>query len=326
MRLKEKIFLVSGLVTGLIAAAGVGVADIAVAQSAPMVVTEHTRADAGALARLQMPGVVFFADDAEAAPGFDGYLEVRGVDDGRARRVADVARAHGGSGAYRFVAPDNGGRESGSGATLYFGPQGYDTVYFRRYLRFAADYDQGNLNHTGGGLAGVAGSDPWAGMGQAGIRPTGADRFTASLEPWKDWGRYPPPGYFFIYTYWMDMQQDPDGNYWGNFFQPPPEGRLVPERDRWYCLEHMIRVNDPGQANGEMAAWIDGVLYIHATGFRWRTTTQVRLKRATFGIYIHAATRDNEVWYDDIVLSTGHIGPTVSSAVPTTTWGKLKTP
>jgi hypothetical protein len=305
--------------------------DSVVAQDFPQVVTEQTRSDTESLARLQTPGVLIFADSADTVAGFDSYLEVRGRADGRARVATDGA-AHRGAGAYEFVAPENGGHESGSGATLYFGPEGYDTVYFRRYLRFAPDYDQGNLNHTGGGLAGTAGSDPWAGMGQAGIRPTGADRFTASLEAWKDWGRYPAPGYFFIYAYWMDMAQDPDGNYWGNFFQPETERRLVPERGRWYCLEQMIAVNDPGQANGEMAAWIDGELHIHATGFRWRTTTDVRLKRASFGIYIHAATRDNRVWYDDIALSTGYIGPVApegsdpGSVISETTWGKLKTP
>ena len=304
-------------------------AGIARAQAFPEVVTQQTRADSEALARLQAPGVVIFADAAETSAGFDGYLEVSGRDDGRAQRVVDPAIAHGGTGAYQFDAPEKGGNSSGSGATVYFGPDGYDVVYFRRYLRFAPDYDQGNLNHTGGGLAGVAGSNPWEGMGKAGIRPTGADRFTASLEPWKDWGRYEAPGYFFMYTYWMDMTQDRDGNYWGNFFEPAPEHRLVPERDRWYCLEHMIRANDPEQANGEMAAWIDGELHIHATGFRWRTTDAVRLKRAHFGIYIHAATKDNRVWYDDIVLSTGYIGPTeadAASAVPPTTWGALKSP
>ena len=48
----------------------------------------------------------------------------------------------------------------------------------------------------------------------------------------------------------------------------------------------MIKTNDPGKANGELAAWIDGKLYIHK------------------------ATQDNTVWYDDVALSTGYLGPT----------------
>jgi hypothetical protein len=35
----------------------------------------------------------------------------------------------------------------------------------------------------------------------------------------------------------------------------------------------------------------------------------VKLKRFGIGVYVHQATRDNTVWYDDVALSTGYIGP-----------------
>ena len=75
-----------------------------------------------------------------------------------------------------------------------------------------------------------------------------------------------------------------------------------------FALEHMIQVNEPGEANGELAAWIDGKLYIHYRGFRWRSTSDVKLKRFGIGVYVHSATKDNTVWYDDVALSTGYIG------------------
>ena len=90
---------------------------------------------------------------------------------------------------------------------------------------------------------------------------------------------------------------------------PAEDERMVLERDKWYCLEHMIQVNEAGQADGELAAWIDGKLCIHYKGFRWRSTPDVKLKRFGVGVYVHNATRDNTVWYDDVVLSTGYIGP-----------------
>ena len=99
----------------------------------------------------------------------------------------------------------------------------------------------------------------------------------------------------FLYTYWMDMKRDRDGNYWGNMLGPADDDRVVLQRNKWYCLEHMIQVNDPGKANGELAAWIDGKLYIHYTGFRWRTTPDVKLKRFGIGVYVHNATQDNTV-------------------------------
>jgi hypothetical protein len=168
---------------------------------------------------------------------------------------------------------------------------------------------QGNLHHVGGGLAGVVGADKWAGMGKAGIRPNGDDRFSSRFEPWRDWGRYAPPGFMFLYTYWMDMRRDKDGHYWGNNLYPADAERVALQRDRWYCLEQMIRVNDVGKADGELAAWIDGKLYIHYKGFRWRSAEDVKLKRFEIGVYVHQAKQDNTVWYDDVALSTGYLGP-----------------
>ena len=224
--------------------------------------------------------------------------------------LTDSAKAHTGNGCIQFTSVDRGGKSSGAGASHWFGPEGHDTIYLRRYIRFAPDYDQGNLNHTGGGLSGVVGSNKWEGMGKAGIRPKGDDRFSCRFEPWRDWKRSPAPGFMFLYTYWMDMKRDPDGNYWGNNLYPAKDTRITLKRDRWYCLEQMIKVNEPGKANGELAAWIDGKLYIHYKGFRWRSSDKVRLKRFNIGVYVHQATRNNTVWYDDVVLSTGYIGPT----------------
>lgn len=282
----------------------------------PRLVTAATRGSPQALSELQRPGEIFFEDRFESDASLTNYFEIRGLKEGFARRVSDPALAHSGSGAMRFTAPARDGRESGAGATGWFGPEGRDRVHLRLFIRYAEDYDQGNLNHTGGSLAAVAGRDRWAGMGSAGLRPRGDDRFNSRFEPWCDWRRLTPPGYLFLYTYWMDMKQDRDGHYWGNMLGPAKPERFVPRRGRWYCLEHMIQANDAGQANGELAAWIDGRLYIHYTGIRWRSSPDVRLKRFDIGVYIHQAAQDNTVWYDDVALSTGYIGP-ADKASPT---------
>ncbi len=60
--------------------------------------------------------------------------------------------------------------------------------------------------------------------------------FQDDFETEASWGRYDPPGYMFLYTYWMDMRRDRDGNYWGNMLGPVADQRVVLERDRWYCL------------------------------------------------------------------------------------------
>lgn len=296
------------IAVAILLAAAVGVEEEA-ERYAPRLVTAITRSFPEALAALEATGKVFFADDFESDKSLKKYFEIRGLREGYARRITDPARAASGVGAFECTAPARDGRESGAGASAWFGPEGYDRVYFRRYIRFAPDYDQGHLNHTGGGLAGVAGSDRWRAMGAAGIRPRGDDHFSCRFEPWRDWGRLPAPGYMFLYTYWMDMRRDRDGRYWGNVLGPEPDERIVLERGRWYCLEQMIQANTPGEADGEAAAWIDGRLYLHYRGLRWRSDAAVKIKRFDIGIYIHQARKDNTVWYDDVVLSTGYIGP-----------------
>ena len=276
---------------------------------APQLITAETRASPHDLAELQKSGTIFFEDAFESDESLQKYFEIRGLKEGRAKRVADPALAHSGTGAMQFTAVARDGKESGAGATGWFGPDGHDRVHLRLYIKYAEDYDQGNLNHTGGSLAAVAGNDRWSGMGTAGLRPRGDDRFNSRFEPWCDWRRLTPPGYLFLYTYWMDMARDRDGHFWGNMLGPEERDRFLPRRGQWYCLEHMIKANDVGQANGELAAWIDGKLYVHYKGLRWRSSPDVRLKRFDIGLYIHAAAKDNTVWYDDVALSTGYIGP-----------------
>ncbi|MCX6873944.1 MAG: hypothetical protein NTW21_09065 [Verrucomicrobia bacterium] len=152
---------------------------------APRRVTAETRGDPHALASLQQAGQIFFEDDFESDASLKNYFEIRGLKEGNAKRTSDAKLAHTGTGAMQFTAVARDGKESGSGATGWFGPKGYDRVYLRLYIKFAADYQ----------------------------------------------------------------------------------------------------------------------------GIRWRTSPDVRLKRFDLGVYVHAAAKDNIVWFDDVPLSTGYIGP-----------------
>ena len=54
------------------------------------------------------------------------------------------------------------------------------------------------------------------------------------------------------------------------------------------------------------------ILYVipcYKTGLCWRTKEDVKLKGFNIGVYVHEAKKDNTVWYDDVMLSTGYIGP-----------------
>lgn len=292
----------------------------------PELVTKKTKADEERLAALQRPGKVLFHDNFESDDSLKKWFEIRGRNDGRALRLDDEKFAHRGKGFMRFEAPERDGKESGAGASVWLGGEGHERLYFRRWIYFDPDYDQGPLNHTGGGFAAVSGKGKWDGMGKAGVKPDGTDRFTVGFEPWRDWGRQKSPGYMFLYTYWMDMLRDRDGNHWGNMLGPEPDDRIVPPRGKWVCLEQMVQVNtiteDGPQADGELAAWIDGELYLHFEGIRWRKDPRVLIKRCDIGIYIHRAQQDNVVLYDDVVVSTGYVGTKPPKGKPATRNGK----
>jgi hypothetical protein len=60
----------------------------------------------------------------------------------------------------------------------------------------------------------------------------------------------------------MEMRGSPPrGQTWGNSFIH--DRALKVEKGRWTCLELMMKMNDVGQPNGEMALWIGGKLVSH---------------------------------------------------------------
>ncbi|MEQ1934217.1 MAG: polysaccharide lyase [Fimbriimonadaceae bacterium] len=279
---------------------------LVIGQAAPVLITDQTRQDSARLKALQTTGKVIFSDDFENPESLKSYFEVRGAKEGW---VKVVDQSHSGKHALACTARNNNGASSGSGVSYWFGEKGYERVYLRYYIKFKEDYNQGNLNHTGVALTAAAGDNKWRGMGTAGIRPKGDDCFSASFESWCDWGRIPPPGYAFFYTYWMEMGKDKDGNYWGTMLGPKESERFVFKRGTWTCCELMIKCNTPGKNDGELAAWIEGKLYVDYTGLKWRSSADVLLKRFGLDAYVHSATKDNTVYYDDVVLSTGYVGP-----------------
>ena len=88
-------------------------------------------------------------------------------------------------------------------------------------------------------------------MVSAGNRPRGDKSFWTGIEPFgKDWT-------WDYYTYWCEMRGSPPrGQTWGNSFIR--DDQLKVERGRWICVEVMVKMNDVGDTNGEMALWIDG--------------------------------------------------------------------
>ncbi len=254
------------------------------------------------------PGQILFSSDFENPNWHTAYFDHYGLNDGRLSLVTTPADVHGGSSALRCQVPAVQGATAQ--VSYWFGDTGgYDKVHYRWWAKFDTNFDQGNLMHFNG-LAAISTSGKWDFMGQAGIKPNGDDRFSSGFEPWRNWGNNAAPGVFGFYSYFPDMLPDPNmpGKYWGNSFRPAQNG-FNPPRGEWHCYEIMIKANDVGQRNGEQAAWIDGQLYGHYTNILWRTSDLVKLKRFSLSLYIHDSPQVNTVYFDDVVLSTGYIGP-----------------
>ena len=145
-------------------------------------------------------------------------------------------------------------RTKGSGAQLYRrlqntnGGWGYDRLFARYYVKF--DPECGEIHHFGTCLGGNFPATPWP-MVSAGRRTDGAKSFWSGIEPFgRSWT-------WDYYTYWCEMRGSPPrGQTWGNTFVRDPA--LKVEKGKWICIEQMIRMNDPGDSNGEQALWIDG--------------------------------------------------------------------
>lgn len=216
--------------------------------------------------------------------------------------------------------------------------RGADLAFARFYVKFPKD--AGYVHH----FVWMGGANPvtrWPNP-QAGVRPSGDDRFAVGIEPWGDGGRVTPPGRWNFYVYWPEMKISADGKYWGNGLRPI-EDQLTP-RDRWQCVEFMIRLNSkPDSRDGELALWLDGKLVSHVRsgaprgpwsgmgfrllekggepfeGFLWRTSLELKISNFWLEHYVTeeslrrngvtAPPLTNSVRFDDVVVATSYIGP-----------------
>lgn len=220
-------------------------------------------------------------------------------------------------GALRFATCDGAPQ---SGCNLV----GYDRLYFRTWVRLAADHDY--VHH----FLGLRGTQPdayWNANGNAGCRPA-SDRWAGTRVDLNS------DHELFFYTYHPDMHCDAggycSGDYaqgicdgcagigmpcsngleccWGNHYSP--ETPVVLSTETWTCLEMSMELNTPGQADGSMSFWVDDVLGHEAGGIRWRDGAELQLNRAVLEHYIAPGDTDhpNGAWFDDVIVSTERIG------------------
>lgn len=204
------------------------------------------------------------------------------------------------------------GKDNGGGMTKWFASA--DTVFIRFYTRFDAGCDYVHHFVTLRANKGLRGGDRWSGFGGAGLKPQGGERFSTAIEPWGDWGRWTAPGRWNFYSYWHEMEASKDGKYWGNSFAVPT-APIIP-KERWICVEFMLKHNTPGQPDGAQAFWIDGELLGHWQGINWRKTEPLKANALTLETYITDRWTKNPVnvvSFDNVVIARRYIGPTAKA-------------
>lgn len=283
------------------------------------------------------PSWLFCEDFEGMAAGWDAWRAGWGWTDhigaGNPGRMTSSNDAHGGSWAVHYPAAQSAGYQ---GADLIFRTcdganktgcnlKSYDALYFRTYLKLAPDHQR--VHH----FLSIAGSQNfWDAYGNAGCRPNG-ERHMGTTVDFKATSHET-----FFYTYYPQMKCDPGAtcsNYadpaaicagcaskdmpcsngpeccWGNHFEPTPAVALP--LGQWVCFEMMMKANDVGQANGEMAYWIDGKLAHQETSMTFRTTSALGLNMVRLQHYLEtsdAKNFSNQIWFDDVVVSTQPIG------------------
>lgn len=249
---------------------------------------------------------VIFADDFEHG-GLAGRWDDVGA--GKGRALSLVEPGHPACGQRCLRVTGRLGENQGDGLTKWFEPA--DPVFIRFYVRFDPGCDYVHHFVTLRANRGLKGADRYSGFGGAGRRPVGDERFSTALEPWGNYGRWPPPGKWNFYSYWHQMAPSPDGKFWGNAFLPEPQ-EVIP-KGQWICAEFMLKHNTPGQADGEQALWIDGRLLGHWRGISWRTSEALQANALTLEAYITDRWTKNPVNivdFDNVVIARQYIGPT----------------
>jgi len=104
-----------------------------------------------------------------------------------------------------------------------------------------------------------------------------------------------------LYCYHLDQ---PTG-YGEKFRQNIGEPRYITS-GQWVDFQMMMKLNTPGQADGEIKLWIDGELKLHYNTIRFRTVPELQLNAVSLGGYIGGtctSVRDQKIWDDHYMVS-----------------------
>ncbi len=178
-------------------------------------------------------------------------------------------------------------------------------AYFRYYLRLGNDWNQTLQGGKLPGFSGTYGRAGWGGrrsFGQQGWSARGL--FQKTIPAGNPLAGRTPIG---TYCYHADMQGD-YGSHW--LWQIGYRGYL--ENNRWYAIEQFLKLNSPGERDGEIRAWVDGQLAFEKTDVRFRHNPELKIEQVWMNVY-HGGTKpsphNQHVYIDNVVIAKKYIGP-----------------
>jgi hypothetical protein len=280
---------------------------------------------------IENDAAVLFHDDFEdaAAPADLARKWDAAVHHERQIRIADEADAvHSGKRALEFAVPKQAEELSNTVAKRL--REERDILFLRYYSKFEKGFDQVGSSHNG---ATISAHYHVEGRATPGVKADGRNKFLISFENWRGEAGTTSPGDLNIYCYHPE-QRDRFGDHFfpsgkvlpfsversgaatfGKGFIARPD--IIPERDRWYCFEVMLKANTVGKRDGRIACWLDGKLIADFSNLRFRDVETLKIDRFSLDLHIGSNTiRANTKRYDDVVAAASYIGPMVAKKKP----------
>jgi hypothetical protein len=229
------------------------------------------------------------------------------------RIATESGRFFSGKKALEFTVPQQSSEVSNT-AIKYVSP-GRNVLFLRYYAKFDKEFNVLGSSHNGSTIS--------ARYCCPGVRADGYNKFLVADEAWRGETAAANPGKLNTYVYHPEQR-----DVWGDHFFPTgfvmpfssvpfdfgtefvSRPDVIPELDRWYCHEMMVKANTPGQRDGRVALWLDGKLIADFPNLRLRDTDELKIDR--FGINLHVKSNTLAVakkWYDNVVAATSYIGP-----------------
>jgi len=280
-------------------------------------IAAHYPGDTG----IASDSAVIFADD------FESYTDASGLDANwnagvyhNARIATESGNVFAGSQSLEFYSPQQD-EELSNGVARGLSEE-LDILFLRFYSKFDGSFDVVGSSHNGGGISAHYFVDGHATPGEP---ADGYNKFLAEFECWRGEIEDPNPGSLNIYIYHPEQRSQwgdhffPDGTVLPNSSIPGDFGdefvarpNIVPELDRWYCYEVMVKANTPGLRDGRIACWLDGELIADFVNLRLRDIDTLKIDRFNLSLHIGSNTAaETWKWYDNVVAATSYIGPLV---------------